>query len=154
MKEKKVCFISSTGGHFEQLMQLSYVSEKYNCYYILPDSKSFEKLNKKKFLITNISKKNKIYFVYSFIFSSFQQLYIFFRQRPDIVITTGAGFVVPTCLISKIFGKKLIYIESFARIRTLNKTGKFLYKYADLFVVQWKDLQKLCPKAVYRGWIY
>jgi uncharacterized protein Veg len=48
----------------------------------------------------------------------------------------------------------MIYIESFARMKTLNKSGKFLYKYADLFIVQWEELLKCYPKAVYGGWIY
>ena len=84
----------------------------------------------------------------------YEQLQIFLREKPDFIITTGAGIAIPTCLIAKFFKKKVIYIESFARINTINKSGKFIYKFADLFVVQWESLLKYYPKAVYWGWIY
>ena len=79
----------------------------------------------------------------------FEQLFIYLLERPDIVITTGAGLVIPMCLIAKFFKKKVIYIESFARINSINKSGKFLYKYADLFIVQWQSLLKIYPNAIY-----
>lgn len=154
MKSKKICFISSTGGHFEQLQQLDLLREKYIYYYVLPKSDSFSKLNAKKYLVTGISRKNKFKFLFIFTLSFIRQLFIFIKERPDAVITTGAGFVVPTCLIAKFFRKKVIYIESFARMKSLNKTGALLYKYADLFIVQWENLLQICPNAVYGGWVY
>lgn len=154
MKNKKICLISSTGGHFEQLQQLELLKEKYSYYYVLPKSDSFNNLNAKKYIITGISRKNKLKFLFIFTISFLRQLFIFIKERPDAVITTGAGFVVPTCLIAKFFHKKVIYIESFARMKSLNKTGGLLYKYADLFIVQWEELLKICPNAVYGGWIY
>ncbi len=56
--------------------------------------------------------------------------------------------------LAKLFGKKLIYIESFARVYDGSKTGKLLYKYADLFIVQWESLKEVYPKAIYGGSIY
>ncbi|WP_191976308.1 hypothetical protein [Limosilactobacillus reuteri] len=50
--------------------------------------------------------------------------------------------------------KKVIYIESFARITTPSLTGKILYHFADLFIVQWKELLKVYPKAKYFGGIF
>ena len=51
-------------------------------------------------------------------------------------------------------GSRIIYIETFANIQTKTATGKLLYPISDLFVVQWKDMQKLYKKAKYGGWIY
>ena len=83
-----------------------------------------------------------------------QQLFIFLKERPDVVITTGAGLAIPTCIYAKLFKKKVVYIESFARINSVNKTGKLIYKYADLFIVQWETLLEFYPNATYGGWIY
>ena len=58
------------------------------------------------------------------------------------------------CLIGKIFGSKVIYIETFANIHTKTITGRLIYKVADLFVVQWESMLELYPKATYGGWIY
>lgn len=151
---KKICFISSSGGHLEQIRQLKEVAEKYQHYYVIPYNSSTIKMNEKKYLVGDVYRINKFQFWFRFIFTAIQQLIIFIKERPDIVITTGAGVVIPTCLYAHFFGKKLIYIESFARINSLNKTGQLLSKFADLFIVQWEDLLKLVPNAVYGGWIY
>lgn len=153
-KNKKICFISSSGGHLEQIKQLDKVAQQYEHYYILPKNSSTEKFRDKKYLVGDFYRKNRIQFAFRFIYTAIQQLFLFIKEKPDIVITTGAGVVIPTCLYAHFFKKKLVYIESFARINTLNVTGKLLYKYADIFIVQWKELLKECPKAVYGGWIY
>lgn len=62
--------------------------------------------------------------------------------------------MIPLCLICKLFGRKLIYIESFAKISSPTETGKFMYKYADRFYVQWKSMLKFYPNAVYVGGVY
>lgn len=153
-KMKKICFISSGGGHFEQIRQLKELADRFECYYVLPVNKSTKKFKRKKYLVSDFYRKRKIQFVFQLALTSIQQLLIFLKEMPDVVITTGAGVAIPTCLLAKLFKKKLIYIESFARMKTLNKTGEFLYKYADLFMVQWENLLEFAPNAVYRGWIY
>ncbi len=152
--KKKVCFISSSGGHLEQLKQLSLVEEKYNSYFVLPKNKSTINLQKKKYLVGDFYRKNRVQFIFRFTITAIQQFLIFIKERPDIVITTGAGVVIPTCLYAHFFRKKIIYIESFARMKSLNKTTQLLSKYTDLLIVQWKDLFDKCPNAIYGGWIY
>jgi hypothetical protein len=58
------------------------------------------------------------------------------------------------CCIGKIFGSKIVYIESFANIHTKSVTGKVVYLFADLFIVQWESMLKLYPKAKLGGWIF
>lgn len=153
-QNKKICFISSSGGHLEQIKQLNEVAKKYEHYYILPRNSSTKKFEEKKYLVGDFYRKNRIEFLFRFFITAIQQFIVFIKERPDIVITTGAGVVIPTCLYAHFFGKKLIYIESFARMETLNVTGKLLYKYANIFIVQWENLLKVCPNAIYGGWIY
>lgn len=154
-KNKKICFISSTGGHLEQLKQLKDVQKKYCHYWILPKNDSTKMFGEKKYLVGDFYRKQGIFiFLARFFWTAIQQLFIFVKERPDVVITAGAGVVVPTCLYAHFFKKKLIYIESFARMKELDVTGRKLYPYADLFIVQWEDLLKLAPKAVFGGWIY
>ena len=78
----------------------------------------------------------------------------FTEKKPDVVICTGVLAMIPICLISKLMGKKLIYIESFAKVTSPTETGKLLYKFADQFYVQWKPMLKVYPKAIYLGGIY
>ena len=81
-------------------------------------------------------------------------LKIFFKEKPDVVISTGVLATIPMCLICKLFKRKLIYIESFAKVTSPTLSGKLLYKYADRFYVQWESMLKIYPKAIYLGGIY
>jgi UDP-N-acetylglucosamine:LPS N-acetylglucosamine transferase len=91
----------------------------------------------------------------NFIPLFFKSLRIFLEERPDVVMTTGAGVAIPFCMIAKLFRKKLIFIESFARTETPSITGQVLYPISDLFLVQWrKNLQHYGDKAKYVGLIY
>ncbi len=63
-------------------------------------------------------------------------LKIYLKERPDIVVCTGAPVTIPMCLIARMDRKKLIYIELFAKVTSPTQTGKLLYKCADQFYVQ------------------
>jgi len=154
--EKKVCLISSAGGHLEQLRQLSLVMEKYDTYIETPNLKAAQSMKGKKYLIkdTYIDKSKKVRYVIRFMLMCFQQMWIFIKENPDIVITTGAGTAIPTCIYAHVFKKKLICIQSFARIESKDRAIDFLYKYADLYIVQWKSQLENYPNAVYGGGIY
>lgn len=79
---------------------------------------------------------------------------IWLRERPDAVVCTGVLATVPLCLLCKVFGKKLVFIESYAKVRTPTLTGKLLYPFADRFYVQWEELLECYPKALYLGGVY
>lgn len=151
---KKVCLISSSGGHLEQIKQLKEVIKEYDCFYVVTRTKATKAMKQKKYIVSDMIRTNKVILVIQMARMFFEQLWIFFKEKPDVIITTGAGVAIPMCIIGKIFCKKVIYIESFARINTPNKTGRLIYKFADLFIIQWEELKKHYPKAVYGGWIY
>ena len=80
-------------------------------------------------------------------------------EKHRVILTTKAQKSLKggVCTCSERGGemkKKVIYIESFARITTPSLTGKILYHFADLFIVQWKELLKVYPKAKYFGGIF
>ena len=58
------------------------------------------------------------------------------------------------CCIARIFGSKVIYVETFANMKTKTATGRLVYPISNLFVVQWESLKELYPDAVVGGWIY
>ena len=70
------------------------------------------------------------------------------------MITTGVLAIIPLALLMKLTGGKLIYLESFAKVTSKTLSGKLLYKYADQFYVQWEEMLKLYPRAIYKGGIY
>ena len=81
-------------------------------------------------------------------------MFIYLIVHPNYVVTTGAHVGGVMSLLAKIFGSKIIYIETFANINTKTITGKLVYHFADYFVVQWEEMLKLYPKAEFGGWIF
>jgi len=155
-KRKKVLFISSLGGHLTQLLQLKPLFEEYDYHIITEKSIITEDLSKQypmSFLAYGA--RNYLFkYIFKFSYNVFKSLYYFLREKPDVIVTTGAHTAVPICYIAKIFGKKVIFIESFAKTSTPTISGKLVYPIADLFIIQWEEMKKHYPKAVYGGPIY
>jgi len=80
-----------------------------------------------------------------------QAFFLSLKLRPKIVISTGADVAVPFCIISKVLGSKLVFIESGAMLHSGSLSGKLLYPLADLFIVQWESLLDDFPNAVVGG---
>ena len=93
-------------------------------------------------------------FIPRLIVNTFRSLKIYMAERPDVVVCTGVLAMIPLCLVCKAFGKKLIYIESFAKVKSPTRTGILLYRFADRFYVQWPQMLECYPQAIYRGGIY
>jgi len=106
-----------------------------------------------KYLIYG-TRKHYITYPFKLIINSFKSLHYFINFKPDFIITTGAHTAGPMCLIGHLFRKKIIYIETFANSETKTVTGSIVYKFADLFIVQWESMLKLYDKATFGGWIY
>ncbi len=150
----KICFISSSGGHFEQLMMLKPLMDKYKSFIVTEKTNyKVSGCNRTIYYLDQVNRNEKL-FVLKMIKNSLITLKIFIKEKPDVIITTGVLSAIPMCIIGKIFRKKLIYIESFAKVNTPTLTGKLIYKFADQFYVQWRDMLKIYPEAIYRGGIY
>ncbi len=154
MKPKKICLAASTGGHFEQLMMLKKIMKDYDCFVLTEKTEYNTKIESQKCYYTlQVNRKEKT-FIFKMIAIAFQSLKIYLKEKPDVVICTGVLAMIPMCLLAKIFRKKLIYIESFAKITSPTETGKLLYKFADRFYVQWESMKEIYPNAIYLGGIY
>lgn len=161
MKKKKVMFISSTGGHLEELTQLKEMFSKYDYHIVTEKTKSNLSLLKKypgrvSFLMygSYTTFKKKVTYPFKLLFNSFKSLYLYIKIRPKYIVSTGAHTAGPMCLIGKIFGSKIIFIETFANSCSKSRTGTLVYKFADLFIVQWEEMLMLYPNSVYGGWIF
>ena len=153
-KSKKLCFAASSGGHFEQILMLKPLMDRYDSFLITEKTEyKAEVKGEKMYYLHQVNRKEWL-FPLEMIGNSFKSLCIFIKERPDVVITTGVLAMVPMCLLAKLFRKKLIYIESFAKVRSANETGKLMYKFADQFYVQWPQMLEIYPKAIYLGGIY
>lgn len=155
---KKVLFIASTGGHFNELMQLKPLFEEYDYHIITEKTKTNENLKQKYKEKINFlwygTKKNLFTYFFKFLGNTCKSLYYYIKIRPKVVITTGTHTAVPMCYIARLFGSKVIYIETFANRTTPTVAGRLIYPVANTFIVQWENMLQFYPKAVCWGWIY
>jgi len=149
-KRKKICLISSSGGHYEQLKMLSVLEDEYDIFWVTEKS---DYKSSSDYYLLQTGMKDKL-FPLKMAVNLLKTLKIWFKEKPDYVITTGAMVVLPMAFLAKLFKKKLIYIETFARVYNGTRTGKLMYKYADLFIVQWEELKRVYPNAKYGGGLY
>ena len=76
------------------------------------------------------------------------------KEKPDLLISSGAAVAVPFFYLGKLMGKKLIYIEVYDRIDKPTLTGRLVYPIVDCFIVQWEEQKKVYKKAVNLGGIF
>jgi UDP-N-acetylglucosamine:LPS N-acetylglucosamine transferase len=150
----KVCFAASSGGHYEQLLMLKPLMKRYDSFVITEETSYKVTIEKEKIYYMKQVNRRELSFLPKMITNFFRSVKIYLKEKPDIVICTGVLAMIPICLISKIAGKKLVYIESFAKVTSATQSGKLLYRFADQFYVQWESMLKIYPEAIYLGGIY
>ena len=158
MNKRKVLFVASTGGHLKELMQLEdmFLNYDFNLITEKTDSNLYlkDKYNNRVDFLVYGTKDHLLTYPFKLLYNCFKSLWLYLKIHPDYIITTGVHTSAALCCLGKIFGSKIIYIETFSNISSKTVTGKYLYPVSDLFIVQWKSLLKLYPNAVYGGWIF
>lgn len=152
-KQLKVCFAASSGGHLEEMSQLSSLVKEGD--FVWTERSEMAALDwcENIVYVPQMNRREWL-FILKFIWLFLKSIYWMIKEKPDAIISTGALITYPICLIGKMFGKKVIYIESFARVDQPSLTGKLLYKIVDIFIVQWKEMLKVYPHAIYGGGIF
>ena len=148
VKTMKICLIASAGGHLTQIRNLENFYKKYDYFFVTFFSKPIEQLTtlEKFYFIKDPTRK-----FLSFLINVFQSLKIFLNESPDIIISTGAGVAIAMCWWGRIFGKKVIFIEDWCVVESPSFSGRLVYPVANLFIINWVQLQKYYPKAKFGG---
>lgn len=149
-KKLNVCLACSAGGHLTEMLQVRGCYKKYPHFFIT--------FNREDTVC--LKKSENVYFVndtsrsfLDFIKCNVQTFRILWKERPDVIISTGAGVAIPACYLGKLlFGAKIVFIESICRIEKPSFSGRLAYFVADKFFVQWKEmLKQYGKKTIYRG---
>ena len=155
-KNIKICYAASSGGHLAEVMKIkASLEEKGYAGFVITEKTGFsaEEGAGPFYYLLQVNRRQKSCLL-RLTANAFRSLSILAKEKPDIVICTGALAVIPVCLLAKISGKKLVFVESSAAIQEPTRTGRFLYRYADRFYIQWESLEKYYPDARYLGGIY
>jgi beta-1,4-N-acetylglucosaminyltransferase len=72
---------------------------------------------------------------------------ILLRERPRLVISTGADVAVAAVLLGKLLGAQVIFIETGGTLSP-SLAGRLAYPFADLFIVPWPEKLRAFPRAL------
>jgi UDP-N-acetylglucosamine:LPS N-acetylglucosamine transferase len=150
-KNHKICFVSSSGGHWEQLKKLQPLMDKYGGFMVT--ERTMFDASQAKYFMRQTDLKDKLMSP-KMIANSFKAIGIWIKERPDYVITTGTMVAYPFYILSWLFRKKFIFIETFGRANMPTVAGKMMEKHSNLFIVQWESQVKHYHKAIYGGCLY
>lgn len=148
----KICVGASAGGHMNQLLKLLAASENWPqrpSFYITTLPQLAEKLEKfgTTYVIGECNRLHPLMTILVFL----KAFKIAFTERPDVVITTGSLPLALICLSAKLFGAKIVWIDSIANVDKFSMSGSMVRPFADLFLTQWPELAKKHKNAEYAG---
>jgi UDP-N-acetylglucosamine:LPS N-acetylglucosamine transferase len=102
--------------------------------------------------------RGKTYFIshserdWKFLLNLWEAYKILRRERPQVILSTGAGPAVPFALVGRVFFKtRMVFVESITRVERPSLTGRIMYQLADEFFYQWESLRRYLPKARFGG---
>ncbi len=148
----KICLVGSSGGHLSHLYMLKPFWEEEERFWVTFDKEDSRSLLKGEkvfhcYFPTNRNIKNLLR-------NTVVAWKLLCREKPDLLISSGAAVAVPFFYLGKLMGKKLIYMEVFDRIDEPTLTGKLVYPITDRFIVQWEEQRRVYPKAENLGSIF
>ena len=154
MNKVRLCVGASAGGHLNQLIRLLQFSDAW------PVKPSFcvTTLNElapqlSKYAPTHVLGECNRRHPFLAVGVLWKAISLVVKQRPDVVVTTGALPLAMVCLVAKLKGSRVVWIDSIANTERMSMSGSFVHLFADLVIVQWPELANKYKKAVYAGTI-
>lgn len=99
--------------------------------------------------------------IWSTLYAILCSIPLYFKQKPDVILCNGPSTCVPICLVAfalKLFNynmhNKIVFVESFCRVKTISLSGKILLYLSSLFVVQWPQLISISNRISYYGKLF
>jgi len=138
LKHKKILAIASPGGHWIQLNKICNPLEaQFDIVYVTPSAQySSAKTHRKIINITDASATSK----HKLIPLALQLLWIFIKERPTAIISTGAAPGAIAFLMAKFLPIKTIWVDSIANVSVLSRSARMVKNHADLMLTQWQSL--------------
>ena len=128
--------MTSCGGHLTEILEYCQKIDKYQYFFVINQKRDISYLGKKFYVVSHSTFDLKFFIVL------FQAYKILRKEKPDLIVSTGASLAVQFFILAKILNIKTLFIESFTRINDLSKTGKIVKLLTKNFYVQTITLKK------------
>jgi UDP-N-acetylglucosamine:LPS N-acetylglucosamine transferase len=145
----KICFASSSGGHLYALMQLNGWWRNCERFWITDPHTIQLKMLENEIVYFGHFPDNRNFV--NAVRNLGVAITLFRKNRPDVVVSAGAGIAVPILLVAKLMGIPTIYIEFFNFASRQTLSGKLVRWWVDDYVVQNEALAAQLGKQYYGG---
>jgi UDP-N-acetylglucosamine:LPS N-acetylglucosamine transferase len=134
---QRILAVASSGGHWVQLRRLAPAFEGHDVAYLTTDPGHRSEVGSARFHVVNdASRWNK----FALLRCALKILWIVLRERPAVVVSTGAapGYLAIRC--ARLLGARTVWIDSVANVEELSMSGRLASTTADLCLTQWPHL--------------
>lgn len=148
-KKITVCLTASAGGHLVQLLRLRESWNGCDAFYVSTVEVVKDKLSQsgRVYIVGECNREHP----FQTVRVLWRCLRVVLRERPDVVISTGAapGFLM--CFMARLFGAKIVWIDSIANVKRLSMSGRMIRPFCQLFLTQWEELRDAGKRIEYAG---
>lgn len=149
-KKLKVFAVASIGGHWVQLLRIAKALEKeFDVVYMSTHEKFATMVEGRVYYSMNDFSRWDFYKMFPELLHS---IYIICKEKPSIVITTGAAPGLVCLFAAKICGIRTVWIDSIANVEHISFSGRIASKFASRIYTQWPSLAG--NKVIFAGNIF
>jgi|SRR5450631_1268378 UDP-N-acetylglucosamine:LPS N-acetylglucosamine transferase len=129
--------VSSGGGHWVQLLRVSPAFAKCDVTFVtVRESYRAQVANHRFYTVNDATRWNKL----GLIKMTLKLAWIILREKPQVVISTGAAPGYIALRLADLLGARTIWLDSMANVERLSLSGQKIGRYADLWLTQWEHL--------------
>ena len=141
--------VCSSGGHLAQLVALQpYLSQRRTRWVTFPTADALDLLAGEDVVAAAYPTTRNIP---NLLRNAVLALRMLLRERPDAIVSTGAGVAVPFFVLGKLLGVPTVYLEVFDRLDSTTLTARLCRPFTDRMLVQWDEQQELYPGSTVVG---
>jgi UDP-N-acetylglucosamine:LPS N-acetylglucosamine transferase len=143
VERRKTCWAYSPGGHLTELVRATSGIRFNDLYHVtfrsgrggpFPGERVHHVCHPRRGILRTL-------------LNALQSLRILLRERPALIISTGADVAVATLLLGRVLGARIVFIETGGTLQP-SLAGRLAYPFCHLFVVPWPEKLHAFPKAV------
>ena len=145
----RICLAASAGGHLSELLQLRECWRGWEHFFVTTSELVVSRLNgsSRVYVVGEANRRQPL----RLIAMLYRCLRVIVRERPDVVVSTGAAPGCLMCLMAKLTGARIIWLDSLANVDRISMSGRIVRRFADIFLVQWPHLVERYPGVEYLG---